>query len=160
MSEQTTALPHGEDRKEMLELYKTFLNSIEVTTNRRQQSNQFFIGLLTALLGVVGFVLSSEHLKEAKMIQFSVMLVVGITGLILSGVWREYLKSTLILSKAKFSVLNPMEDKFVVQPFSDEYNLLKEWDYVNLGKLEKILPLLMMIPYALLIFLSFVLLLR
>jgi len=158
MSEQKPLLPHGEDRKEMLELYKTFLNSIEVTTNRRQQSNQFFIGLLTALLGVVGFILGSEHLDEKDVLQGGIMLIVGITGVILSGIWRQYIISSVKLNTAKFAVLNPMEKHFVIQPFSDEYTLLKESKYKGLGKLEQWLPILMMVPYAILIVYSFVLL--
>lgn len=158
MSEQKTLLAHGEDRKEMLELYKTFLNSIEVTTTRRQQSNQFFIGLLTALLGVVGFVLGSEHLAERETLQGGVILIVGITGLILSGIWRQYIVSSVKLNTAKFSVLNPMEKNFVIQPFSDEYAILKKNKYKGLGKLEKWLPLLMMVPYVILIVYSFSLL--
>ncbi|MEL6593420.1 MAG: hypothetical protein AAFQ68_25195 [Bacteroidota bacterium] len=158
MAEIPEQMPHGEDRKELLDLYKTFLNSIEVTTNRRQQSNQFFTGLLTALLGAVGFALSNESLKGQLETQGAIMLAVGILGLILSGIWRQYLESTIKLSRAKFHILNPMEKNFVVQPFSEEDKLLKKQNYVSLGKLERILPLLMMLPYTVLIVYSFVLL--
>lgn len=158
MAEIPESIPHSEDRKEMLDLYKTFLNSIEVTTNRRQQSNQFFTGLLTALLGAVGFALSNETISSQPKIQGGIMLAVGILGLILSGIWREYINSTLQLSQAKFEVLNGMESNFVVQPFSREYALLQEKKYVGLGRLERMLPLMIMLPYAVLIVLGIMLL--
>ncbi|MEL6650125.1 MAG: hypothetical protein AAFQ87_04885 [Bacteroidota bacterium] len=158
MAEIPEQMPHGEDRKELLDLYKTFLNSIEVTTNRRQQSNQFFTGLLTALLGAVGFALSNETLADQPQVQGGIMLAVGILGIILSGIWREYIGSTLQLSRAKFEILNRMETNFVVQPFSSEYALLEERKYVGLGRLERLLPLMIMLPYAVLIVLGIILL--
>ena len=140
-----------ENRAELMEFYKTYLGSIEVTTNRRQQSNQFFIGLLTALLGIVGLIFNNEGDGFTNVLQGFLLILSGLLGLLLSAVWLRYIRSSVLLNKVKFEILDKMEDRLSQQPFREEYQLLKKRGYVGLGRIEGRLPWMMMVPYVIIL---------
>ncbi|MFK7926490.1 MAG: hypothetical protein AB8H47_31365 [Bacteroidia bacterium] len=145
-----------EDRAELMEFYKTYLNSIEVTTNRRQQSNQFYIGLLTALLGIIGLIFKNDMFSP--MLQSFLLMLGGMLGLMLCFLWRQYIISSVLLNTAKFKVLGEMEERLDERPFMAEYEWLNNNNYVGLGKIEEKLPWMMMVPYVIMIGFGFALL--
>ncbi len=128
-----------------MEFYKTYLSSIEVTTNRRQQSNQFFIGLLTALFGVILALYENGNGSQSQALIYAGGGVIGIT---LSWIWHRYVRSSVMLNKVKFEILEDMENRLGEKPFMKEYKILKERGYVGLGRLEGRLPWIMMAVFV------------
>lgn len=140
-------------REELMEFYKTYLSSIEVTTNRRQQSNQFFIGLLTALFGVILALIKDGGQLGLETLIFALG---GVLGIILSAIWLRYVRSSVMLNKVKFEILEDMENRLGEKPFMTEYQMLKKQGYVGLGKLEARLPWIMIFVFAGLILYSII----
>jgi hypothetical protein len=110
---------------------------------RRGQSNQYYLTLQSALLGVPA-VLS---FGGAEFDPLRGMLL-ALVGAITSVTWWLQLRSYRDLNRAKFDVINRIEREHLpLQPFNDEWMSLKQdtlptWRarYAELGTVERFMP--------------------
>lgn len=87
---------------------------------RRMAANGFFLTINTTLVGLLGFMYS--ELADDKR---AVLLVMSMTGILLSSTWFFAIRSYKRLNKAKFQVINKMEKDLPYQNFTDEWDQLK-----------------------------------
>ncbi len=115
------------DENIILELYKTSVDMADRMSARRAGANSFFLTLNTALAAVVGIVSSARkpppHGNLPTFDAYGLVLT-AIAGVVLSLTWQALLRYYRRLSKAKFDVINKIEESLPVKPYTDEWAIL------------------------------------
>jgi hypothetical protein len=135
----------------LLEQYKLCVEMADRVSSRRIQTNQFYLSLLTALLGIVAFALNKD--STLIHIHYFVLFPIALLGLLLCLVWYFNLESYRQLNSGKFQVINDMETQLPYACFTEEWQKLKADDpkgYFRQTKIEKFIPMIMAMPYAVL----------
>jgi len=108
----------------LLEQYKLFVESADRISQRRQSANSFFLTLNTALLAVVGGILS----RGSQSLEIWWFLPVAAVGLTLCYVWYRLVLSYKGLNAGKFEVIHAIEKKLPIALFD------AEWHQIGKGK--------------------------
>lgn len=103
-----------------LEIYKMAAEMAERVSARRLTANGFFLTLNTALLTILGFMYGK--LADDKR---AVVIFMSAVGIVVAGTWFFAIRSYKRLNRAKFEVINKMENDLPYQNFTDEWKLLK-----------------------------------
>jgi len=115
------------DSDTILELYKTAVEMADRTSARRQGANSFFLTLNTALAALVGIVSSAQkpppHGNLPTFDPYGLVLT-AVAGIVLSLTWRALLRYYRRLNAAKFDVINEMEKRLPIKPYTDEWAIL------------------------------------
>lgn len=132
------------DKKEILDLYSIYVQTITANEQRRLQVSVFYLSLVvagTALLGVI-------KLKS---------LFVIVPVFIISLIWFFSIKYFRSLANAKFKVISEMESHFSIRPFEmerthykgadkdDEQAKVKKKLRLSLTHLDMLVPLAVML---------------
>lgn len=116
------------DAVTILELYKTAVEMADRTSARRAGANSFFLTLNTALAAVVGIVSSARkpppHGNLPTFDAFGLVLT-AVAGIVLALTWQALLRYYRRLNAAKFDVINKIEEKLPVKPYTDEWAILR-----------------------------------
>jgi hypothetical protein len=146
-----TSNPTDSDPR-VLELYKMAVEMADRVSARRSTANAFFLTAQTALVAVIG--ITTPSLLKAP---WWTALAVAIAGVVLSASWWLQLRSYHDLNRAKFAVINAIEEQLPVRIFSDEWNILKgdpprSWRtrYAELGTVERVIPGIFALLYVML----------
>lgn len=133
-----------------LEIYKQTVEMADRVSARRGVANAFFVSVNAALAAALG-VVSSMIGSEAGLGIVAICLV----GILLSLVWWLQLRSYRDLNRAKFQVIQEIEERLVEKPFAREDALLAadkvdRWRsrYAELGSSERIVPWLFVCLYV------------
>ena len=129
------------------ELYKLYVELTDKVSQRRGQSNLFFLSVLSTFTGLTGFL--SISFNNGTFYQVSALYMVCIFGILMCIVWYFTINSYRQLNKIKFTVIEEIEQHLVFHCFSREWQLLKEnkLKYHRLSGIEKFVPLLFIIPF-------------
>ncbi|GGO10629.1 hypothetical protein IEI92_02230 [Microbispora bryophytorum] len=136
---------------EVIDLYKMAVEMADRVSARRGTSNSFFLSVQTAFVAVLG--LANPAVTKSLWASTAVTLA----GIGLSATWWLQLKSYRDLNRAKFEVINKIEQQLPVRIFSDEWAALKRdpvrsWRarYAELGLSERGVPFVFMALHILL----------
>src|SRR5947209_6151616 len=94
-----------------LELYKLAVEMADRASARRALANTFFLTVNTGLVALLG----ARHVRW----------YVAAAGIVFALVWWWLLQTYRQLSSAKFKVINDIETRLPVQPFSEEWTHLQ-----------------------------------
>lgn len=129
----------------LLEQYKLYVEMADRISLRRDQSNRFYAGLVSAIIallvvmGRLGVSGSSWNLA---------LLAAGLLGASLSVIWFINLGSYRALNSAKFRVINEMESQLPYAGYTEEWAYLRPVDgparYFQLTRIERYVPLLVL----------------
>jgi hypothetical protein len=97
--------------------------SSESLVSRRQGVNTFFLTINGAILTAAGLLLNNG--KDPRL-QATGLMVLTITGVILSFAWRSLIISFGQLNKGKFVVINRLEELFPAAIYFAEWKALGE----------------------------------
>ena len=78
------------DAASMVELYSVYVQTIEKVIDRREDTNKFFITLLTGLLVLLSIII---ELRGTAFLQQEALLIVGVVGILLCYIWRILLRA-------------------------------------------------------------------
>lgn len=141
----------GEDlnyENHYLEQYRMYLHLFNSTSDRRNKSNEFFLGLNTAIIGVIGY-LETKGPSDNNSVIFMFAPIVGIA---ICYFWYEIITSYKQLNRAKFKVIHKIEENLPLSLFKTEWEILgKGLDYTKYRKLssiEKNIPTVFIILYT------------
>lgn len=141
-------------QEHLLEQYKLYIEMMDRVTARRGQANQFYLSLLSALLGVLTlFADSQKNLAYSK----TLFLLLSLLGLILCISWWITIHSYKQLNYLKFKVIYEMEEELPFPCYQREWEIEKSDQTVNyqrLSKVEKLIPILLGIIYTILLLYS------
>ena len=139
----------SEYQAHMLEQYKLYAEMADRISQRRDQSNRFYAGLVSAIvallvvMGRLGVSGSDWHLA---------LLLAGLFGGSLSIIWFFNLHSYRVLNRAKYRVLQRMETRLPVPGYKEEWDELRpptgRAPYLQLTRIERYVPLLTTLLFA------------
>lgn len=112
------------DEKIYLEYYKIWIETITASAKRRQTASAFYIAVIAALAGTFSF-------NEAKQSWF-VLLAIWLISLL----WFFTIRYFKGVAKAKFDVIEMLEQKLRIAMFRTEWTLFKTKYKGHLGSIE------------------------
>lgn len=134
-----------------IDLYKMAVEMADRVSARRGTSNSFFLSVQTAFVAALG--LTSADLTNSLWASTAIALA----GIALSATWWLQLKSYRDLNRAKFEVINKIEEQLPVKIFTEEWAALRRdpvqsWRtrYAELGVSERRVPFVFMVVHMLL----------
>lgn len=137
--------PEFNNREELFQQYRLFVDSAEKTSERRSKLNSFFIAVHTLFLSVLSLIDS---------IIYEYSEPVCIFGCILALLWWYMLSNYRSLNSAKFKIIQEIEKRLPLNLYSEEWSIYKtskRWynpnRYLSFSRLEMILPWLLIIIY-------------
>lgn len=140
----------------LLEQYKIYVESADKISDRRQRTNEFFLGLNTALVALLGFI--STRIDEGQLaIIFGFAAVAGIAVCYL---WYRILRSYKGLNSGKFAVIHAIENRLPLSLFDTEWEILQRGEnravYWPFTHIELKVPWIFILIYLGLTVVSFV----
>ncbi len=136
-----------------LEQYRIYLHVFNATSDRSQKSNEFFLGLNAAIIGILGYA-ETKSLPHGNII-FTMIPLVGIS---ISYSWYRIINSYNQLNRAKFKVIHALEQKLPVALFETEWNLLGRGKdrkiYLPFSKIERDIPITFISLYVIIMLVS------
>ena len=139
MDEKEQSVEIGTDKSEetLLTQWQTCVEMANAVSQRRDVMNNLFVTLNLAIVAAASFI------WDAK----TIMLLVS--GIIVCVVWIFFIRNFRELNRAKFEVINKLEQSLPVSAFSDEWQSLKKSKkYIEGTKLEKVLPYAFCVLYV------------
>lgn len=139
MDEKEQSVEIGTDKSEetLLTQWQTCVEMVNAVSQRRDAMNNLFVTLNLAIVAAASFI------WDAK----TIMLLVS--GIIVCVVWIFFIRNFRELNRAKFEVINKLEQSLPVSAFSDEWQSLKKSKkYIEGTKLEKVLPYAFCVLYV------------
>ncbi|MBL8158683.1 hypothetical protein JNK62_04080 [bacterium] len=134
----------------LLEQYKIYVESSEKISDRRQKSNEFFLALNTALVGLLGFMSTRSSEDTVLML----LVFSSIAGAVMCYFWYEIIKSYRNLNTAKFQVIHAIESRLPLSLYDTEWEALGRGEdtskYWPFSHIELSIPWIFIGLYALL----------
>lgn len=126
----------------LIEQYKLYVNSSEIISKHRLETNKFFVTLNAGLISVM----SVTQLEDVW--KFT-LLFASISA---SLAWYFLLKSYRQLNTGKYAVVHEIETKLPIKPYTYEWEVLgggiDNQKYLPLSHLEGVMPLVVGIGYS------------
>ena len=140
------------DRAELLEQYKIFLETSESLVERRQTVNSFYISANTALIAVMGGLITVLSGTEERIILF---IMTSVVGMVLSASWSRILSAYGTLNGSKMKVIRMIEHELPAALYDTEWHVMSDrlnsQKYVSFTESEKRAPKAFIVFYSLLI---------
>ncbi|MDJ0580114.1 hypothetical protein [Crocosphaera sp.] len=134
----------------LLEQYKLYVEMMDRVAARRGKANQFYLSLISALLGILTFFTDIEKIiSNYKILSLLFLLF----GLILCISWYLNIDSYKQLNYLKFKVIFEMEQKLPFPCYTREWEIEEHLSikYRRLTKIEKYIPIFFASIYIVLI---------
>jgi hypothetical protein len=137
-----------------LEQYRLYLLIFNSIGDRRQKSNEFFLGLNTAIIGILGYLETKNIAAESS----AIILAAPFIGVAICFCWYQFIISYKKLNRAKFKVIHSIEKNLPLSLFETEWELLGRGQdpkkYRKLSSNEKNIPIIFIILYILIFIFS------
>ncbi|MBE6853587.1 MAG: hypothetical protein E7505_08980 [Ruminococcus sp.] len=128
--ESLTREEYGDEyNSAVLEQWKTCVEMANNNAEKRNNSNNVFITINSALLAVITFSLDYKS------------ILLSVVGIVLCTLWMKSIDSYKRLGRMKYLIVDEIEKKLPLTPFSCEWKELKnDHKYFTLTKIEKFMP--------------------
>ena len=141
---------YGDDyQAHLLEQYKLYVEMADRVSQRRDQSNRFYVTIVSAL---VALLVVMARLGAADSVWAAALLIAGLFGVALSLIWLQNIRSYRVLNRAKFAIINAIESQLPTAGYSDEWERLRPKDgrrqYFQLTRVEQLVPWLTLALFA------------
>jgi len=127
----------GEYQKDILELYKMYIEMTDRISSRRQTANSFFLSINTALVGLVSYIQLGNK-------NDSLYWVIGIAGIILCLTWHRLIRSYKNMNTGKFNIIHEIENLLPLAIYKAEWQALEHGEnkkiYLKFTVVESIVP--------------------
>lgn len=104
----------------LLEQYKIYINATEKISDRRQKTNEFFLGLNAALVSLLGFITT----KTDQSAIINILTLSSIAGMTICYLWYRIIRSYKGLNGAKFKVIHTIEARLPLALYDTEWEML------------------------------------
>ncbi|QIJ76210.1 hypothetical protein GU700_17405 [Methylobacterium sp. NI91] len=112
---------NSDEIKGAIDIYKMLVDMADKVSQRRQNANNFYLTVNTALIGATSYINSvSPHEPSTWIVSFA--------GLLVSLVWKRNIDSYKDLNGGKFHVITEIEKELPISPFR------AEWDFLRRGQ--------------------------
>lgn len=135
-----------------LEQYRIYLHIFNSTHDRLSKSNDFFLGLNTAIIAALGYLESRGAAHNS-----TIFLFAPFVGMAICICWYQIISMYRKLNRTKFKVIHEVEKKLPISLFETEWELLGKGKdrklYYPLSLIERRIPIIFIVLY-LVIFLT------
>jgi hypothetical protein len=135
----------------LLEQYKIYISSAEKISDRRQKANEFFLGLNTGLVALLGFVATRTAQSDIS----GLIALASIAGTTMCYLWYRIIRSYKGLNRGKYNVIHMIEARLPLALYDTEWEMLgrgenrsKYWPFTHI---ELWVPWIFIVIYAVLI---------
>jgi len=134
----------SEYRNHLLEQYKILVATTDKTSDRRNIANNFYLGLNTALIALIGI--------TVKLIELSwLQPIIYIVGVAFSVIFWFLINSYKQLNSGKFNVIRKIESHLPLNMFKYEWKILGEGKdkklYFPFSHIERYIPVVLGVTY-------------
>jgi len=141
-----TEREYGElHRAHLLEQYKLYVEMADRISQRRAVANTFFTSASALLLTVYGAVAT----LKVPALSATWLVLIAVSGIILSGTWWAVIRSYRQLNSGKFKVIHKLERLLPVAPYEAEWIMLGEGkdlsQYLPLSHVEQVIPVVFLV---------------
>jgi len=112
----------AEYQNHLFEQYKLFIESVEKTSDRRQQANNYFITINTALISFIGLSFQINLFKNLPWLK----ILFAVLGIVICFVFYFLIKSYKQLNTGKFAVIHEIEKHLPLALYKYEWQVLGE----------------------------------
>ena len=122
---------------DLLEQYKTYVQSAENVSARRVASSRYLLTLNIALVTLYG-------IQSEGFVQSYWTMLVPILGILVSMLWYQIIKSHRDLNTVKFNIIHQLEEHLPVALYTYEWQLAGEGrgtSYSAVTRIEKWIPI-------------------
>jgi len=112
----------AEYQNHLFEQYKLFIDSVEKTSDRRQQANNYFITINTALISMIGLSFQINLFENSPWLK----ILFAILGIIICFVFYFLIRSYKQLNTGKFAVIHEIEKHLPLALYKYEWQVLGE----------------------------------
>ena len=134
----------------LLEQYKLYVEMADRVSQRRDQSNRFYVTIVSALAAIViviaRFGVPADNANGV--LSDIAFLVAGLFGLALSAVWFLNIRSYRVLNSAKFDIINRMEKQLPIAAYKEKWKIARppkrHRPYFQLSRVEQFVPAIFM----------------
>ena len=121
---------NSENQEIILAQWQTCVEMANSVSQRRDAMNNIFVTLNLAIIAAVSLIWDIKT------------IFVLTAGIVICAIWIVFVNNFKMLNKAKFQVINRIEQQLPFAPFKDEWvELKKSRKYRDGTKLEKIIPI-------------------
>lgn len=129
-----------------IEQYRLYLHIFNNTSDRRQKTNEFFLGINTAIMGIMGF-FETKEIPNAPVM----FMLIPLVGIAICFCWYRLIISFSQLNRAKFKIIHTLERKLPAKLFESEWMLLGKGKdnskYFPISHIERFIPIIFIILY-------------
>ena len=131
--------PEGKEQEHILKQYKTYVESAEKVSDRRNNVNTFYLTLTTSIAGVIGYVKTNDFESDTYLI-----LGLSISAILICIYWVNLLENYRKLNSGKFKVIHEIEKLLPLNLFDVEWEKLGRGEdkklYKKMSNVEKGIP--------------------
>jgi hypothetical protein len=150
---------YGEKYHEhFLEQYKLYVQMADNVSARRSQTNQFYVSLLSVLLGVITLgstFLGDKTAPAPDQTQKVAYLAISVLALFLCFIWYLNIRSYRQLNSGKYKIVQKMEQQMPFECYNEEWDVVGNgkniWEYLPLTHVEQVVPVLVGLPFVILV---------
>lgn len=142
---------YGDNYKNHLfEQYKLYVESIEKTSDRRQQANNYFLTINTALISLIGLSFEVKIFEGVNWIK----ALLAFVGIVICVIFWFLIRSYRQLNTGKFKVIHEIEKHLPLALYKYEWEILGEGEdkskYYPFSYIELLIPWIFGIIYMVL----------
>lgn len=139
-----------EYQNHLFEQYKLFIDSVEKTSDRRQQANNYFITINTALISFIGLSFQINLVENLPWLK----ILFAVLGIIICFIFYFLIRSYKQLNAGKFAVIHEIEKNLPLALYKYEWQVLGEGKdhskYYPFSHVEVLIPWIFGILYFIL----------
>ena len=138
---------HRNHSELLFQQYELYVGIMEKATERRHQTNTFFMTVNSTAITILAATLNMEQQGTEHHIW---LLVAAIAGSAISLTWLRLIYSYRHLIIGKFKVIHLIETKLPLKLFSTEWNFVEQGHgkkYKDFSPLESLVPIIFLIIY-------------
>jgi len=139
---KTTAAEYGEQyHNHILEIYKLYLDLSDKLSARRLSVNSFFLTINSVIIGILGYGQVGLSLRPETAPTQEFYWIISALGMIMCVVWFKIIHSYKKIMRARFTVIQHIEQQLPVAAYEAEWQLLQGTkNYQPLTHFEMVVP--------------------
>ena len=134
----------------LIEQYKIYVSSAEKISDRRQKANEFFLAVNTALVALLGFIVSKTNSDQI----IEMLVIASLAGIVMCYLWYRMVRSYDGLNSGKYKVIHLIERRLPLALYDTEWEVLGRGErkdlYEPFTKIEAKVPWIFIGIYSLL----------
>ena len=137
----------------LLEQYKLYVEMVDRVSQRRDQSNRFYVTIVSALAAIVVIIARFGVPENGALLEVA-FATIGLFGSALSVVWVFNIRSYRTLNSTKFKIINRIEKQLPFAAYTEEWAILCQPEgkarYLQPSRVEQFVPAIFLVLFMVL----------